>query len=151
MRCANCKTSVVEGEDGYVHLPELGDRTCDDPTPFHRGGVVKHAFMMQVPRELLLDAGVVEPTPEERAAMDRRITEARLREAERAEQLEVARRELADVSDPLARAVLGLHAENERGECEGCDVDGYEAERPEWPCRTVAVVAAHYGIRMGLT
>lgn len=40
MNCANCGTPIVEGEDGYVHIPTLSDRPCDDPTPFHCGGIV---------------------------------------------------------------------------------------------------------------
>ncbi|MFJ1765050.1 hypothetical protein ACIOD2_32315 [Amycolatopsis sp. NPDC088138] len=36
----------------------------------------------------------------------------------------------------LAQAVAELHSPDDRRECGGCDFDGYEAERPEWPCRT---------------
>lgn len=57
-----------------------------------------------------------------------------------------AREQLAAITDPLTRAVLDLHEEHEDGTCWGDDIDGYEAERPDWPCRTIEVIAAHYGI-----
>lgn len=101
-----------------------------------------------VSRELLLDAGVIEPTPQERAEMDRQREETRRRQAEQEAVLETARRSLAALTDPLSRAVLDLHQEDERGYCEGEDLDGYDAEYPEWPCRTVEVVAAHHGIAL---
>lgn len=71
-------------------------------------------------------------------------------------QLDEARQALAALTDPLARAVLDLHHEQgmyrESGypwpTCDGCDMDGYEAEPPEWPCRTVQAVARHYGIAL---
>ena len=31
-------------------------------------------------------------------------------------------------------------------QCEGCDVDGYEWEYPEWPCQTTTVIAQHLGV-----
>jgi hypothetical protein len=89
---------------------------------------------------------VIEPTPEERAEMERARAEYRQREALRLEALAAARERLAAITDPLTRAILDLHAEGEREECQGCDVDGYEAESPPWPCRTVETVAAHHGI-----
>jgi len=59
-------------------------------------------------------------------------------------------RALNGITDPVARAVLDLHsADTEpvgRGECQGCDIDGHEAERPFWPCRTVVTVAGLFGI-----
>lgn len=110
--------------------------------------VQRVAHWVPVTRDVLLWAGAVEPTPAERAAMDREAAESRRRADERAELLDAARRELAALTDPLARAVLDLHAENERGECEGYDFEGYEAEQPEWPCRTTHVVADYLGIEL---
>lgn len=109
---------------------------------------VKRGALAFVPRELLLDAGLVEATAEERAAMERAAAESREREVARAIKLATARTALTALDDPLARLVLHLHSENERGECDGCDFDGYEAERPDWPCRTVEVIAAHHGIEL---
>lgn len=53
---------------------------------------------------------------------------------------------LEAVSDPVARAVLNLHKAGDRGECVGCDADGYEWEQPAWPCRTTTTVAGTLGI-----
>lgn len=44
---------------------------------------------------------------------------------------------------PLGAAVLTLHAPTGTGPhatCAGCDVDGWEAETHEWPCRTYRLV-----------
>lgn len=46
-------------------------------------------------------------------------------------------------------AVLDLHKPHIDGgyrECDGCDFTGYEAERPSYPCRTVTLLAEHYGL-----
>lgn len=37
-------------------------------------------------------------------------------------------------------AVRELHAPTETLDCYGCDIDGYEAEAPMWPCRTAVIV-----------
>jgi hypothetical protein len=48
-------------------------------------------------------------------------------------------------ADSDAAVVLGLHAPNKDGKCEGCDMDGYECEEPEWPCRTYQLLAERRG------
>ncbi len=48
-------------------------------------------------------------------------------------------------ASPLGVAVLTLHAPTGTGfyaTCDGCDIDGWEAEQPEWPCRTYRLVMA---------
>lgn len=107
---------------------------------------VKRGAVIPMSRDMRLAAGVVEPTAEERAEMERSAAEARRRAEARVEGLAAARERLDAITDPLARAVLDLHRENERHECEGDDMDGYECEYPAWPCRTVEAVAEHYGI-----
>lgn len=47
----------------------------------------------------------------------------------------------------LAEDMLTLHAPNERGCCDGCNFDGYEAEPPAWPCTTYQHTAVRYGRR----
>jgi hypothetical protein len=111
-------------------------------------GVVKRGAVVPMSRDMLLAAGVVEPTEAERAEMERQAAESKQRAAEREERLAEARRKLAAITDPLTRAILDLHAEDGRHECEGCDFSGYEAEQPDWPCSTVEIVAAHYGIAL---
>lgn len=99
-------------------------------------------------RQMLLDAGLVEETPEERAESERLRAQWERQEAEKARVLQAARDALGAVPDPLARKVLSLHTENASGQCEGCDVDRYESWQPEWPCRTVELIALDYGIEL---
>lgn len=47
----------------------------------------------------------------------------------------------------VLKAVLELHKpepgwhQSRFKFCYGCDMDGYETEHPEWPCRTVRTIA----------
>jgi hypothetical protein len=111
-------------------------------------GVFKRGAVVPMSRDMLLAAGVIEPTETERAELERQAVESKQRAAKREACLAEARRELAAIADPLTRAVLDLHAEDERHECGGCDFGGYEAEPPDWPCSTIETIAAHYGIAL---
>lgn len=56
---------------------------------------------------------------------------------------------------PITRAVLDLHGPVFEGYqntalCRGCDSDGWDSEDPEWPCRTVQVIAGAYGLEVPL-
>ena len=46
--------------------------------------------------------------------------------------------------------MLDLHSQQPNrygfGTCEGCDFSGYEGDPPDWPCRTVALIAERHGI-----
>jgi hypothetical protein len=54
---------------------------------------------------------------------------------------------LAKIADPVARAVLDLHATSHaREECDGCDLGTYAQDLPDWPCRTVLLIADRYGL-----
>jgi hypothetical protein len=101
-----------------------------------------------VARELLLNAGLIEPTEIEQAKAERASAEYQARAERRAAALAVAREQLAALTDPLARAVLDLHHEDDLHECAGCDYQGWEAEGPDWPCTTVRLVAKQYGITL---
>ncbi|TDD37854.1 hypothetical protein E1287_07295 [Actinomadura sp. KC06] len=111
----------------------------------------KRSSILAVPREILLDHGLVEPTEAERAEAERSAAEYQRRAAARAEVLVAAREQLAAITDPLARTILDLHDEGHDGTCQGDDIDGYEAERPDWPCRTVEAIAAHYSIPLAVS
>lgn len=79
-------------------------------------------------------------TDEERAAREQERRERQERiEAESARFLA----DLTAIPDGLARDVLALHkpSPDEWPSCTGCDYAGYEGEPPEWPCRTVEVIA----------
>jgi len=113
------------------------------PQSYYRNQVA-----IRVSREMLVAMGEVEPTPEERAEMDKQAAESNARRRESWRIYDAARPALDAITDPVARAVLDLHSSEtiEAPRCDGCDIEGYECERPEWPCRTVQAVAGHYGI-----
>lgn len=53
------------------------------------------------------------------------------------------------------RAVVELHKPVPRFDhtpdwlvCHGCDMDGYDAEHPPWPCSTVQAIARELGIEV---
>lgn len=59
---------------------------------------------------------------------------------------------LLAATDGALRAVVELHApqwHTWRWCCEGCDMDGYDVEAPEWPCRTVELAAQELGVDLG--
>lgn len=118
-----------------------------------RAARVLHArqfsHLVPVSREIAIEAGLIEPTPQERQAADAERRAAERRAAERKAKLDAARRRLTALTDPLARAILDLHAENDRGECDGDEFGGYDGLPPDWPCSTVEAVAARYGIELG--
>jgi hypothetical protein len=81
-------------------------------------------------------------TPEARAERIARETARRREsdardEAERAEAYARRDRVIARTTDLVILAVLELHGPSSwASECEGCEVAGYEAEQPDWPCQT---------------
>lgn len=107
---------------------------------------IRTSYGLPISRELAIEHGAIEPTPEERTAMERQHAEMERLEAERSAKLAALRSALAEITEEPARMILDLHHEDERGECAGDDFDGYEAERPDWPCTTVITIAKHYGI-----
>jgi len=120
-------------------------------------GITAHKVSIALPtsRELALEYGLVEPTPEERTAAERRAAEYARVGAAHDERMAAFRQALAAVTDPVARVVLDLHSEacsrdclEECGIhfCGGCDFAGYDAESPDWPCRTVEAVAGVLGL-----
>jgi hypothetical protein len=100
---------------------------------------VKLGHTVKVPAELLADAAT--PPADEKSDLERIATERDLK-------LGAAQHRLAQLADPLTRTILDLHSVDKYGECGGCDFGGYEAEPPEWPCRTVTAVAEHHGIEL---
>jgi hypothetical protein len=94
--------------------------------------------------EMAIDI-LTKPTP---AESERLAAGWRRREADRRERVMIAHERLAEVTDPVARAVLDLHRENGRGQCEGDEFGGWDGERPDWPCDTVRAVAKAVGIEM---
>lgn len=101
------------------------------------GGVRKYGAIVSVSDEVL------NPRP----ATGRKAAELdAYREAYRAA-LDALRAALAIIpAGPLA-AVADLHTDRD-GECRGCDVEGWEAEFPEWPCRTAALLGEQLGVKI---
>lgn len=113
--------------------------------PIH---VHKVSYAVPFSRDLLIEYGVIEPTPAEYARMQREAAESRERATQREAIMDAARVRLAAIEDPLARGVLDLHREDEWHECRGCDVGGHDGGPPDWPCRTVELIAKQYEIRL---
>lgn len=108
--------------------------------------VQKFSHVAPVSREEALLYGLVEPTLAEQIKREQdRIDMAALRAAATAAWPGLVA-DLDAVTDPVARAVLDLHHAGDEVECTGCEFDGWEAESPDWPCRTVITVAETLGI-----
>lgn len=113
-------------------------------------GVQKIGAIVSVSKELLQRSAFL-PAPwqpdtrtDEQKASDRAARE----EVERERRATVSAAHIAALAgaDAFRRAVLELHAPvfgeySSWPVCEGCDMNGYEAEAPEHPCRTYELAA----------
>lgn len=105
--------------------------------------VVKYGASIQVSRSVLLDAGAVEPTDEERATLEAQRRDWEQRKHAEREAVAAFASTLPSITDPVARVVLDLH-KDDSGICAAeQDWDGYG---PSWPCQTVVTVATTLGI-----
>lgn len=107
--------------------------------------VRKYGTTVRVTREWLVDSGLVQPTAEEQAKIDLQAASFAERKRRATIDWDAYQTQLAAVGDPVARVVLDLHAAVD-GWCHGCELNGYEAEYPTWPCQTTTAVAAVFGI-----
>ena len=121
----------------------LAEATAAPPIVFK-----KNTIVMSVSREMALDAGIVEPRPEEKAEREESARKWRQKRAEARPGTVAYLAALDGITDQPSRIVLDLHSRgtSHYPECAGCDYSGYEGEPPEWPCRTVETIAAHHGI-----
>jgi hypothetical protein len=78
-----------------------------------------------------------EPDADE-AAKAARIAAYRANAAARKAEISAMEAALTAFPDIL-QPIIQLHARDGR-QCAGCDVDGYECEQPEWPCRTIQTI-----------
>lgn len=78
-----------------------------------------------------------EPDTDEAAKAERLAAYRAKADARNAEisAMEAALAAFPDILQP----VIQLHTRDGR-QCMGCDVDGYECEQPEWPCRTIQTI-----------
>ncbi len=113
--------------------------------------IQKVGMIVQVSKEMLADhvgwqsamLNMFRPdnrTPEQREA-DRAVMLARF--AETRQRIEAEHATVLAAAHPLVLPILELHGPvfgeagyDNTAYCEGCDVDGYEAEQPGFPCRT---------------
>lgn len=120
--------------------------------PEHDGGFIPPQWMAEMTDRLnspnflrsLLGLGPDTRTPEEqeRDRAEFAAESERIRTTVTAEHSE----RIAQATG-LQRQILELHAPvfdeyDRRGRCDGCDFGGYEAEAPEFPCRTYELAAA---------
>lgn len=113
---AACSASIADFETFAQAVATAGE-----PLPPIR----KLATYMTVPNELLNPA-----TPS-----DKDVARWRAEDAARRTRQDARHAELLAAGGVVA-ALAALHAPDNRRDCEGCDFYGYDAEAPEWPCRT---------------
>jgi D-alanyl-D-alanine carboxypeptidase len=111
------------------------------------GNIRKTGYTIPISRQMAIDAGIIEPTAEERAEEERAHAEY-LAEVEAAKpQYEAALQTIqlltaSDDTHSLAARLLHQH-ENKGGVCKACWVS--EETWPTWPCNVVQTIALHYG------
>jgi len=109
----------------------------------------KNSIALRISREMALDFGLVEATEAEKRRRDEEMAEIRAKRAEAQPRLRAALDQL-DALGGIERAVLDLHNFDRNARysttCDGCDFAGYEGDPPDWPCRTVDLIAEANGI-----
>lgn len=108
----------------------------------------RNTIAFNVSREMAVDYGLVEPTPEESAQRAARTAEWKRKDALRRQADVDMLAALRAKDDPATDAMLDLHQStgDSYPECHGDDFSGYDGERPEWPCRTVLALAKVHGV-----
>lgn len=144
-----CEAGVPQSPTPFVDIPE------DEGESILR----KNSFSILMSREMLLDMGLLEPTPEERERRDRQLASYREMHARWMQQelwahnTAVLRGEtestLRHLSMPLR--VLYLHERQAQGTsgdpiCVHCSAEAGDSGPIEYPCATVREVYEHYGI-----
>lgn len=124
-----------------------------DPPPSAEQGITANsiAVSFDVALDMLPLPGIAGPlTLEDHEARETAAQERDQQARDLWRRYELAREWITDPHEPEVQAVLALHAPVEPSsgwvECRGCDMAGYEAEPPEWPCSTVRAVADLHGI-----
>lgn len=111
-------------------------------------GIHKNGFTINLPRDMVLDFGLIPPTARERVDREREAAKWRAYVAAQKQADDNMLIELRGKTDPVTIAMLKLHSPTQVAypECTGCDFSGYEGEPPEWPCRTIIATANAHGI-----
>lgn len=131
---AACSASVADFEQLGKNVAAIGAAAAAPIGVGLRDSIVKLGGYVTVSRELLYPTT---PSTEDasRWRAEREAREAR-QDARHAELL---------TAGGVVAAIAGLHSPDEHRSCEGCDYGGYEAEAPEWPCRTWDLLDEQHG------
>lgn len=112
---------------------------------------ITNSIAFTLSRDQVLMYGMDDYTPEELVEHNAKMAAFHEQQRQDREQMLEALADLRHMGS-LVDVILDLHSCDTEADwsvtCEGCDVDGYEAEQPAWPCRTVLALAAHHGIDM---
>ena len=137
----------------YEQMTDAIGRQWSAPEPLpgvKAASLEKNTIAFTISREMALDYGLVEPTPEEAEQRAAHLEQHQREHAEEQHAAALVVRALDAIADPTWRAVLDLHQRDvylDRDyRCDGCDADGYEVESPAYPCRTTRLVASLYGL-----
>lgn len=109
----------------------------------------KFGHIVGISREMAIDFGLVEATEDEKRWRETQAAEWKAKEEAAQPALHDALARL-DALDGIERAVLDLHSPGKREpwtRCEGCDL-GDDCGPPDWPCRTVCLIAEQHGISL---
>jgi hypothetical protein len=109
------------------------------------GKVRKYGYTVPISRQMAIDTGIIEPTPEERTQAERDRAEhlAAVEAAKPQHEAAIRTIRLLSASDDkwsLAARLLHQHA-NHGGVCDEHGGEDYTT----WPCDVVQTIAAHYG------
>lgn len=149
---------MIPTPEAFVHLPLdedvlMGDHPAQPlfiPDPNAPKMLYKNSYAMTISRPMALDFGLVDPTPEEAEERAASLAAFKVRCAEAEVIYRKARAALDEFTAPLKRGLLDLHAPTEgpNPTCQGCDFGGTDGEAPEWPCRTVTLIAEQHHIAL---
>lgn len=139
-------SSFLDLEDAHAILsgPDGGEPvavTTDSGDPFDLNVI---AVRFDLSREMAIAAGVVEPTPQERAAMAADHERWRAGRAARVARQAEWFSTIHDAAGPVGAAMLALHVPDRYDDCRGCGFE--ELAGLAWPCATVLAGAEAVGI-----
>jgi hypothetical protein len=130
-RESSADRSFIDGATAPVQLTKLPD-------------LQHNAVQFAISREMAVDLGIVEPTPQELTDRSGSVADSRIRYAARIALSAEWFLAILDAAGPVGAAAVGLHTPGRYGDCEGC---GFEdmAGLP-WPCATVLAAAEAAGL-----
>jgi hypothetical protein len=132
--------AILSGSDGGEPVAVTAD--SDDPfEPFEQNVI---AVRFGLSRDMAILAGVVEPTPQERAGMAADRERCRAERAARVVRQAEWFSTIHDAAGPVGAAMLALHVPDKYDDCKGCGFE--ELAGLAWPCATVLAGAEAVGL-----